>query len=52
MSVSRTVKTILPASLFDRSNTSLITVGLSGPDYDLGLVRDWVAWRDQQNAAS
>ena len=29
---------------------TLFTVGLSGPDYDLGLVRDWVAWRDQQNA--
>jgi probable F420-dependent oxidoreductase len=25
---------------------TLFTVGLSGPDYDLGLVRDWVAWRD------
>jgi probable F420-dependent oxidoreductase len=29
--------------------TSLITVGLSGPDYDLGLVKDWVAWRDEKN---
>ncbi|OZM78635.1 LLM class F420-dependent oxidoreductase [Pseudonocardia sp. MH-G8] len=26
----------------------LFTVGVSGPDYDLGLVKEWVAWRDAQ----
>ncbi|MFP5333581.1 MAG: LLM class F420-dependent oxidoreductase [Acidimicrobiia bacterium] len=25
------------------------TIGLSGPDYDLSLVPDWIAWRDEQN---
>jgi probable F420-dependent oxidoreductase len=28
---------------------SLFTVGAGGPDYDLGVLRDWVAWRDEQN---
>ena len=27
---------------------TLFTIGVSGPAYDLGLVRDWVAWRDDQ----
>lgn len=25
------------------------TVGLNGPDYELGPVRDWLAWRDEKN---
>jgi probable F420-dependent oxidoreductase len=29
---------------------TLFTIGLSGPDYDVAKVRDWVAWRDEQNA--
>jgi probable F420-dependent oxidoreductase len=29
---------------------TLYTVGVGGPDYDLGLLRDWIAWRDAQNA--
>ena len=28
----------------------LFTVGLSGPDYDLGKLRDWLAFRDDINA--
>ena len=31
--------------------TRLFTVGVSGPDYDLGPVRRWVAWRDRLNAS-
>ncbi len=31
--------------------TRLVTVGVGGPDYDLGPLRDLVAWRDQLNAA-
>lgn len=27
---------------------SMFTVGVGGPDYDLSLLREWVAWRDQQ----
>lgn len=33
------------------SGASLFTIGVSGPDYDLGAVREWVAWRDERNAA-
>lgn len=29
---------------------SLFTVGISGPHHDLGHLRDWIAWRDEQNA--
>ena len=28
---------------------SLYTVGISGPRHDLGYLRDWIAWRDEQN---
>lgn len=31
--------------------TRLFTIGLSGPDYDLGLIPDWIAWRDEVNSA-
>ena len=31
--------------------TRLFTVGVGGPDYDLGPLRDLVAWRDRTNAA-
>jgi probable F420-dependent oxidoreductase len=27
----------------------LFTVGVGGPDYDLGALKDWIAWRDDQN---
>jgi len=29
---------------------TLFTVGITGPDYDLAPVRDWLAWRDAKNA--
>jgi probable F420-dependent oxidoreductase len=31
--------------------TRLFTVSVSGPDYDLALLRDWVAWRNEINNA-
>lgn len=32
------------------AGASLFTVGADGPDYDLGPLRDWLTWRDEQNA--
>jgi probable F420-dependent oxidoreductase len=29
---------------------TLFTVGISGPDYDLGPAKEWLAWRDAKNA--
>ena len=31
---------------------TFFTVSANGPAYDLGPLRDWLAWRDEQNAAS
>ncbi|MCB2177659.1 MAG: LLM class F420-dependent oxidoreductase [Actinomycetales bacterium] len=28
------------------AGATLFTIGVGGPDYDLSLVREWVAWRD------
>ncbi len=28
-----------------------LTVGVGGPDYDLGELRELIAWRDRHNAA-
>jgi hypothetical protein len=30
------------------AGVTLFTVGTSGPDYDLSLVKEWVTWRDAQ----
>ena len=30
--------------------TTLFTIGITGPDYDLVPVRDWLSWRDGKNA--
>jgi probable F420-dependent oxidoreductase len=35
--------------VFDLGAT-LFTLGMSGPDYDLAPVREWLAWRDAKNA--
>jgi probable F420-dependent oxidoreductase len=31
------------------AGSTFFTVGLTGPRYDLGLVAEWVAWRDERN---
>lgn len=33
-----------------KAGITLFTIGLSGPSYNLRLVREWIAWRDEQNA--
>lgn len=30
---------------------TLFTIGINGPAYDFGLVREWITWRDQRNTA-
>jgi probable F420-dependent oxidoreductase len=34
------------------AGSSFFTVGLNGPHYDLGRVKDWLAFRDERNAAA
>jgi probable F420-dependent oxidoreductase len=33
------------------AGSTFFTVGLNGPHYDLGKVKDWIAFRDERNAA-
>ncbi|HSK28205.1 MAG TPA: LLM class F420-dependent oxidoreductase [Jiangellales bacterium] len=43
-----------PAQVADdllAAGTTLFTVSASGPRYDLGLLREWLAFRDERNAA-
>lgn len=28
---------------------TMFTIGITGPEYDLAMVREWLAWRDQHN---
>jgi len=35
-------------ALYD-AGVRLFTLGISGPDYDLGTVPEWLAWRDAKN---
>lgn len=37
------------ADLLLERGVTLFTLGITGPEYDLGVVRDWLAWRDEQN---
>lgn len=32
------------------AGVTLFTVGTGGPDFDLGLAEEWIAWRDERNA--
>lgn len=44
-------RTTAQAEEFYELGTRLFTVGVSGPNYDLAPVVDWLAWRDARNAA-
>jgi probable F420-dependent oxidoreductase len=50
--VERSVGVSLPpsevAADLVAAGVTLFTIGVGGPDYDLSLVRQWVAWRDAQ----
>jgi probable F420-dependent oxidoreductase len=32
------------------AGATFLTVGLTGPSYDTGKLKDWIAWRDERNA--
>jgi hypothetical protein len=31
------------------AGAGLFTIEAGGPDYDLGLVKEWIAWRDARD---
>jgi probable F420-dependent oxidoreductase len=42
-----------PADVADgllKAGVGLFTISATGPRYDIGLARDWIAWRDDYNA--
>jgi probable F420-dependent oxidoreductase len=42
-----------PADVADgllKAGVRLFTISATGPRYDIGLARDWIAWRDDHNA--
>jgi len=44
------VKDLATADELLELGVTLFTIGISGPDYPLDVVREWLAWRDTQNA--
>jgi probable F420-dependent oxidoreductase len=38
------------ADAFRAAGVTLFTIGINGPDYDLGLAKEWIAYRDAVNA--
>jgi len=44
------VKDLATADELRELGVTLFTIGISGPDYPLDVVREWLVWRDQQNA--
>ena len=42
-------KDFVSADALRERGVTMFTLGISGPDYDLGIVREWLAWRDAQN---
>ncbi|KQW07489.1 LLM class F420-dependent oxidoreductase [Leifsonia sp. Root4] len=50
VSVELKNRTLADADALHDLGATLFTVGITGPHFDLGPVRDWLAWRDEQNA--
>jgi len=44
------VKDLRIADQLREQGVTLFTVGISGPDYPMGVVKEWLNWRDAQNA--
>ena len=36
------------ADALQEAGVTLFTVGIGGPDYDMGLLRQWIRWRDER----
>jgi probable F420-dependent oxidoreductase len=45
-------RSIRDADAYRAAGASLFTLGITGPDYDLSRIPDWIAWRDESNASS
>jgi probable F420-dependent oxidoreductase len=41
---------VATADALHERGVTLFTLGISGPDYPLDVVRDWIRWRDERNA--
>ncbi|MCA1677368.1 MAG: LLM class F420-dependent oxidoreductase, partial [Actinobacteria bacterium] len=40
-----------PAEVADglvAAGATLFTIGIGGPNYDMGLLKEWIGWRDAQ----
>ena len=44
------VKDLATADELRELGVTLFTIGISGPDYPHDVVREWLVWRDEQNA--
>ncbi len=49
LSSEQRVKDLVVADELRELGVTLFTLGLSGPDFNLDLARDWLAWRDAQS---
>jgi len=50
ISTELSARTVDEADELHALGTTLFTLGITGPDYDLSPVADWLAWRDSKNA--
>ena len=50
ISIEQRSKDFATADALRERGVTLFTIGISGPDYDLAIVREWLSWRDAQNA--